>query len=311
MSRVRGVSPEPSFGMSRKRRRTRLEMQGACLEEAVDRLILGGVTELTLRREHRAWQEVREQPGYKRDIVRAALRVLARALRRGLRGSTVAGIARTIECAAYRRGVEGFRQDARWRGAQRTIARAIGTMKRPVETPDWSELIRRFRALSNATYKAAAALMISSGQRFKTVLDARASALVWAHGKLHFIARFDKKKPLVVGRRFVITEPLFIKALRPFALDQATADEMERRALDHRDLPPLLPLPVEWPVARTRISATAVRRAVTRQLIRAGESADEVARFVGHSWRAQVCAYRTEPTPADMRYARVLRAQPP
>ena len=278
-------------------------------DEAVEWLVRGGLLPVTRRRESDAWQAVMARPEARRDPVYAALKVLAHALRQGYRGSTVAGLARTLQHAAYRRGVVGFAEDPRWAGAKRTLARAIGAGKAPVETPDWDVLMQRFRRLRNPAYRAAAALMLSTGLRYRTVREARASAVVDTPQGVEFTARFDKCMPLDVPRRFAIVEPCFVDALRHYTLDPQTATGLERAYPDHRCMPRLLALPKSWPATRTGLSATAIRRAVERELLRSGADPQQVAHFVGHTLRAQEGHYRVEVAPNDRRFALALCAR--
>ena len=85
----------------------------------------------------------------------------------------------------------------------------------------------------------------------------------------------------------------------PYACAPEQAAAWEASTQDHLDLPPLLPLPFNWPTSLVPLRATEARRATIDHLLQRGEDSDDVADFAAHSKRAQRRSYRYRLTPKE------------
>ena len=201
-----------------------------------------------------------------------------------------------------------LRGNPRWHGALRTLQRRVGVGVAPQHTPPWRALHRRAKRLRNARYRAGAALLLGTGQRYRTIQLAKASSLVRLPGMLVFVERHDKVDHTGAPRRYPVTEPWCRRVLAPYAVTPERAAALEREYPDIERQPALIPLPRRWPARETGIYARAARRAVIDTLLAKGASEGEAAAYIGHSVRAQRSHYRTHPTPGECAMAERLRA---
>ena len=215
--------------------------------------------------------------------------------RRGLMMTTIVGWARTAQHALWRCGLCDLAKLPRWLLFMRTHMREGGEVAGPKVCVEMAELARRAAALPPGPCRAAVAIRLISGCRWRTVLMMRISDLQLVEGGVLVVLRHDKRTPASVPRRFLL-RGTWGRWVAPFARPQLEAEaHLARRPWGA--LPLALRLPSEWQLVLPGVPAVALRRAVIRELLRACP-APAVAAYVGHSLLAQRASYRVT-TPAE------------
>ena len=215
---------------------TTLDLRGLALRErlaqvsdldALALLFSAGNVPTTRGRKASAFMKFLAKRAITNNPIHAALLVCLDELRRGLAATTVLSTMRTLEVCLWAHAVVELKREPEWLGVKRGIARGLAAAPLPKPSLPWAEVNRRAKLL-DPVRKIAAAIMVSSGARYKTIAKVRAGDLLRvADGPLWVVLRGDKVRSPAFAFTYAIPPGSWAESvLLPLAL---APDQMRDR----------------------------------------------------------------------------------
>jgi integrase len=275
------------------------------VQEAAHRLIGGGIEAATRRVEERLmneWEAGCEAGGEANgDGEMAAICLVVKRIREGAAGTTVRGVARSLETALWRVGRLHLRRSPRWRLVLRALERRLGATpleQRIVALGDIKDIVKTIKKTS---LRAAGVLMLYTAMRYTSVKGMRVGDLTLEKGGASYacVVRHTKAKALRSAQKYLIPVNDETEVLEMFATPPPHGREWSARAL-------LLKLPTAWPGRAIGVGARDIRRGVVNHLIEQGENPGDVASWVGHTLETQASSYRVAMTGTERAFGAAL-----